>query len=125
MISALAVGIGAIGVMNMMTMSVFERTREIGMFRAISWRGRRVLRMIVTETLLLCMEFVVVGVGLGFLATQGDMLMQTVNMFLEPQYTIAVLLRGLGVAVVVALMGATYPSIRDVQLASMEAFRHE
>jgi putative ABC transport system permease protein len=124
-ISALAVGIGAIGVMNTMIMSVFERTREIGILRAVGWRGRRILRMIVTESLLLCLVAVVVGVALGYLATQGVMLMQTVNMFLEPQYTIAVLLRGLGVAVVVALMGAIYPSIRAVRLTPMEALRHE
>ena len=54
-ISVLAVLIGAVGVTNTMIMSVFERTREIGILRAIGWRSSRIMRMIVGESLLLCL----------------------------------------------------------------------
>ena len=64
-ISLLAVGIGAIGVMNTMIMSVFERTREIGILRAVGWRGSRILRMIAYESLLLCLIAAGFGIGLG------------------------------------------------------------
>jgi putative ABC transport system permease protein len=124
-ISVLAVGIGAIGVMNTMIMSVFERTREIGILRAVGWRGRRILRMIVTESLLLCLVAAVVGVLLAFLATEGVTAIRTISVFLEPRYTVQVLLRGLGVALIVAVAGAIYPSIRAVRLTPMEALRHE
>ena len=70
-ISVLAVLIGAIGVMNTMIMSVFERTREIGILRAVGWRSSRILRMIIGESLLLCLVAAVVGIALGVLATRA------------------------------------------------------
>jgi putative ABC transport system permease protein len=124
-ISVLAVGIGAIGVMNTMIMSVFERTREIGILRAVGWSGQRILRMIVTESLLLCVVAAVVGLLLGVLATRAVMLIETVQAFLEPEFTLAIVLRALFVAIAVALAGAAYPAFRAVRLTPMEALRHE
>jgi len=124
-ISALAVGIGAIGVMNTMVMSVFERTREIGILRAVGWRGSRILRMIIGESLLLCLLAAVVGSGLGVLASRAVMLFPAVRSLLDPTYGIDIFVRGLVVAIVVALAGAIYPAIRAVRLSPMEALRHE
>jgi putative ABC transport system permease protein len=124
-ISILAVGIGAIGVMNTMVMSVFERTREIGILRAVGWSGSRILRMILGESLMLCLVAMVVGSIAGFLAIQGLLLVETIRSLLQPEYTVAVFARGLLVAVVVALAGAAYPAFRAVRLTPMEALRYE
>ena len=124
-ISVLAVGIGAIGVMNTMVMSVLERTREIGILRAVGWSGRRILRMIIGESLLLCLVAAGVGAGLGVLATRAILLIDTVRTLLEPQYTLDIFIRGLVVAVGVALLGALYPALRAVRLTPMEALRYE
>jgi putative ABC transport system permease protein len=124
-ISVLAVGIGAIGVMNTMIMSVFERTREIGIFRAVGWSGRRILRMIITESLVLCVIAAFVGSAFGVLATRAILLIDVVRNVLEPQYSADVFVRALVVAIAVALAGAAYPAIRAVHLTPMEALRYE
>lgn len=124
-ISILAVGIGAIGVMNTMVMSVFERTREIGVLRAVGWSDNRVIRMIVGESLLLCAIAAGFGAAAGVGASRAVLLIPAVSSLLSPQYTVDIFLRALFVAMVVALAGAAYPAIRAMRLVPMEALRHE
>jgi putative ABC transport system permease protein len=124
-ISVLAVGIGAIGVMNTMIMSVFERTREIGILRAVGWRGSRILRMVLFESLFLCLLAAAIGVLLGVLASRAVLLAPAVSSILAPSYEPAVFVRAVGVGVLVALAGAVYPAFRAVRLSPMEALRHE
>ena len=124
-ISLLAVGIGAIGVMNTMIMSVFERTREIGILRAVGWRGSRILRLVVYESLFLCFIAAGVGVALGVLASRAVLLVPSISTFLVPTYPLEIFVRALAVGVLVALMGAVYPAVRAVRLSPMEALRHE
>ena len=124
-ISLLAVGIGAIGVMNTMIMSVFERTREIGILRAVGWRGSRVVRMVVIESAFLCLIAAVFGVAFGVLASRAVLLVPAVSSFLTPAYEPAVFIRALLVGVVVAFVGALYPAVRAARLSPMEALRHE
>ncbi len=124
-VSVLAVLIGGIGVMNTMVMSVFERTREIGILRAVGWRGSRIVRMILGESLVLCLVATLVGVALGLAATRAVVLVPSIGALLQPRYDAALFLRALGIAVVVALAGALYPALRALRLSPMEALRHE
>ena len=121
----LAVVIGGIGVMNTMIMSIFERTREIGVLRAVGWRRSRVLRMIVAESVTLCLlaGFVggALGAGIASLATR----LPAVGDFLAPAFPPRVFVQGALVAFVVGLLGAAYPAIRATRLTPMEALRHE
>lgn len=123
-ISLLAVGIGAIGVMNTMIMSIFERTREIGVLRAIGWSGGRILRMIIGESLMLCVIAAAAGALLGVLLSQAVTLTSVKNL-IQPEYNLQVFVRAFVVAVVVALAGAAYPAFRALRLTPMEALRHE
>jgi putative ABC transport system permease protein len=124
-ISVLAVGIGAIGVMNTMIMSVFERTREIGILKAVGWRNRKVLELIVGESLVLCFVAAIAGIIGGILLSRAVMLIPAVGHLLSPSYTADVFLRALGVAFIVALIGAAYPALRATRMTPMEALRHE
>jgi putative ABC transport system permease protein len=124
-ISVLAVGLGALGVMNTMVMAVFERTREIGILRAVGWSGWRVVRMVVMESFALCLLASVIGSLLGVVATEAILRIPAVAGLLEPSYSSGIFVRGLVVGVIVALVGAAYPAFRAVRLTPMEALRYE
>lgn len=124
-ISMLAVGIGAIGVMNTMIMSVFERTREIGILRAVGWSRRRIMGMILSEAAMLCALATAIGIGLGLAATWAVTLEPTIGKVLQPSFGVGVVERALIVAAIVALVGAAYPAVRAIRLTPMEALRHE
>jgi putative ABC transport system permease protein len=124
-ISFLAVFIGGIGVMNTMVMSVMERTREFGILRAVGWRSRRVLQMVLGESILLCLIGAVIGSILAVIFTRVILIFPVVRSFLEPEYTPDVFIRGLVVGVAVALLGALYPAIRAIRLSPIQAIRYE
>lgn len=123
--SLIALVIGAVGVLNTMVMSVFERTREIGILRAIGWRRWRVMRMILLESLLLS----VAGALLGILAAAGLIRLLSIlpegSRFIEGNLAPAVMIRGLIIALLVGLVGGIYPALRGARLLPTEAIRHE
>jgi putative ABC transport system permease protein len=124
-ISLLAIIIGGIGVMNTIIMSVFERTREIGVLKALGWRRRRILMMILTESLLLgivaAIIGILVGIGLVLLIVQTEM-GQT---WLQVKYEPAIFVRALIVSLAVVSVGAIYPAFKASRLHPTEALRYE
>ena len=124
-ISALAIFIGGIAVMNTMVMAVFERTREFGILRALGWRTRRIIQMVLGEALLLCLFAAVFGSLLAVLLTWAVNLFPTVSAFISLKYTADVFVRGLVVGIGVALLGALYPAYRAARLSPAQAIRYE
>lgn len=124
-ISFLAVFIGGIGVTNTMVMSVMERTREFGILRAVGWRQRRVLQMVLGESILLCLIGALIGSILAVIFTRAILIFPVVRSFLALEYTPDVFIRGFAVGVAVALLGALYPAIRAVRLSPIQAIRYE
>ena len=111
--------------MNTMIMSVFERTREIGILRAVGWRGSRIIRMIFLESLVLCLIAAAIGIVFGILASRAVLLVPSISSLLVPVYSLDVFARALSVGITVALVGALYPPLRAVRLSPMEALRYE
>ena len=124
-ISFLAVLVGGIGMMNTVFMSVFERTREIGVLRALGWRRTRVLGMIVREAILLGglggLAGIVLGIGLGRLLTMIPMF----GAILEPRYSPELMLRALVLALVLGAIASLYPAWWASRLDPLEALRYE
>jgi putative ABC transport system permease protein len=123
--SAVAFMVGAIGTLNTMVMSVFERVQEIGVLRAMGWRSSRIMRMILCESLLLSMAGAALGTTVAVAATRilsnVPLYARVVSGDVEP----AIVLQGIAIAVLVGLFGGLYPAWRAARLLPTEALRHE
>jgi putative ABC transport system permease protein len=108
-----------------MLMSVFERTREIGTLRALGWRRRRVVGMIVSESLALAflsgIAGILLGVGLGNLIAMEP----TMGAWLKGEYSLRLFAQAIGIALVLGGIGALYPAWRAANLSPIEALRYE
>ena len=124
-ISFLAVLVGGLGVLNTMLMAVFERTREIGVLRALGWRRRAILRMILEEAALLGLLGGAVGISLAFGLLAIVRLEPSFGAWIAPQWEWSAFLRALGVALLLGLAGGLYPAYRATRLQPVEALRYE
>ena len=123
--SILALVIGAIGVMNTTLLSFFERTRELGLLRALGWSSRRLLALVLGEAFAVSLAGAAVGVALGFAAVEGLARLPDLVGVFNPTFTASVFGRALGFASAMTLLGALYPAARAARLAPLEAMRHE
>jgi putative ABC transport system permease protein len=124
-VSILALIVGGIGVTNTMAMAVLERIREIGILRAVGWRGRRVALLVLGEALAICLVALGLGLALGLAAAELFTRRGTVSQLVQPQFTAGVFAWGLAFACGVGLLGAAYPVWRAVHLTPIAALRHE
>ncbi len=123
--SLLALIVGGIGVMNTMAMSVSERTREIGILRAVGWPAYRIAALIVSEAVGICLLALGIGLGVGVLAARLFTSYGLISTFVKPDFTAGVFAWGLAFSLGVGLFGAIYPVLRAVRLAPVEALRRE
>jgi len=123
-ISLLAIIIGGIGIINTMIMSVYERTREIGVLKAVGWKSRRILGMILGESLVLTITAGIIGTVIGVI---GMELLVMLNVFggMNPVYTIEIFIQAFAVVIIVGLIGGLYPAWRASRLPPTEALRYE
>ncbi len=124
-ISLLAVIVGGVGMMNTMVMSVFERTREIGVLRALGWRRSKVLFMVVRESLLLGVVSGLAGVAMGVTISKALALLPFVGGLLEPSFSPYTLVQVLIMALILGMIGGLYPAWWASRLHPIEALRYE
>ncbi len=124
-ISFLAMFIGAVGMLNTMLMSVLERTREIGVLRALGWRRRQVVGMILQEALALGAVGGVCGIILGLGLTWGITQIPGIGGMLKASYSPELFAQALAVALVTGAIGGLYPAWRATRMRPVEALRYE
>ncbi|HEV2392798.1 MAG TPA: ABC transporter permease [Verrucomicrobiae bacterium] len=117
-ISLLAAGIG---IMNIMLVSVTERTREIGIRRAVGAKKRNILTQFIVEAIVICELGGGIGVLLGILGGNGAAL----YLKLTPVVPVDWVIIGLVICSVVGIVFGTYPAVKAANLDPIESLRYE
>jgi putative ABC transport system permease protein len=109
-----------------MIMSVFERTREIGVLKAVGWRSRRILGMILGESIVLTLVAGTVGTIVGIVGVNAVLAYSSsFGSIIQPVYSLDLFIRAYGIAFLVGILGGIYPAYRASKLAPTEALRYE
>ncbi|USX52613.1 ABC transporter permease [Lentzea sp. HUAS12] len=122
---ALAILIAVLGVINTLALSVIERTRELGLLRAIGMRRAQVMRMITVESVVISVFGAVLGLAVGLalgVATVQALKDQGIS---ELGFPWATMVQYLVVAAVVGVVAAILPAIRAARLNVLDAIAYE
>lgn len=126
-IAAISLIVGGVGIMNIMLVSVLERTREVGLRKSLGATDRNILFQFLTESIILTTIGGAIGIGLGvgyaFLASL--ILRRVVSMGWVFTISIDAILLGLAVAVFVGIVFGLYPAFKASKKSPIEALRYE
>ncbi|MBI4085207.1 MAG: ABC transporter permease [Candidatus Liptonbacteria bacterium] len=126
-VAAISLFVGGIGIMNIMLVSVTERTREIGLRKAIGATSKNILSQFLIEAIILTGVGGIIGISLGTIISFGASFALTeflglVWLFSFPAQAAAL---GIGVAAAVGLIFGIYPAYHASRLSPTEALRYE
>jgi putative ABC transport system permease protein len=123
--SCIALLIGILGIANTMAMSVFERTREIGILRALGWRRWQVLVLIQFEAVVLGLGGGFLGIGIGTGALRLLSALPQTASIVTTTIPLPLLAEALGIAILAGLIAGAIPAWRAAKLSPVEALRHD
>ena len=118
---AISLVVGGIVIMNIMLVSVMERTREIGVRKAIGARRRDILSQILIESVTLSGVGAVVGVGVGIGLTYLVRTLSPLPAAVDAKW----IALGVSLGVIVGVVSGVYPAMQASKLAPVDALRHE
>jgi putative ABC transport system permease protein len=124
-VGAISLLVGGIGIMNIMLVSVTERTREIGIRKAIGAKRADILIQFLIEAAALSLTGGLIGLGIavGAAHAMGQVTIGTSQV--TPEISYAIVLIALGVSIGTGLISGTYPAFRAARLDPIESLRHE
>ena len=120
-IASISLLVGGIGIMNIMLVSVTERTREIGLRKAIGAKRQVILTQFLLESVVMCVVGGLVGIGLGMVAVT----VVSGALKVPPVVDVNAITMAFGFSAFVGLFFGLYPAIRASKLQPIEALRHE
>lgn len=120
-VASISLLVGGIGIMNMMLTTVTERTREIGLRKAIGAKKRDINIQFLVEAVMLTFTGGVIGVLLGWMISFGV----TYFGILEAQVSISSILLAFGVSAIIGIVFGYYPAHRAANLNPIDALRYE
>jgi putative ABC transport system permease protein len=120
-IAAISLLVGGIGIMNIMLASVTERTREIGIRRAIGAKRKQIVGQFLIETVVLSTTGGLIGIGIGLLVPWLITHFAGMPTVVKP----GSLFLSLGISMTVGILFGIYPAYRAAELDPIEALRHE
>jgi putative ABC transport system permease protein len=121
-IAGISLLVGGIGIMNIMLVSVTERTREVGIRKAVGATKRDILLQFLLEAIVLSFVGGLLGIGLG---VTGANLISNLVPDLTTKATVDVMALAAGVASAIGLIFGVYPAMRAANLKPIEALRYE
>jgi putative ABC transport system permease protein len=138
-IAAISLLVAGVGIMNIMIVSLMERTREIGILKALGMKSRTVLAIFISEAVIVGLLGAMFGVGLGWLlanvaariftgggfAVAGEQGAVRGQFAINPVITPTVMLGAFGFGIAVSVIFAIYPAWRASKLKPVDALRYE
>jgi putative ABC transport system permease protein len=121
-IAAISLLVGGIGVMNTMLATISERTREIGLRRAIGAKKRHIIKQFIVETLVLTVGGGILGIGLGIGMSRIIPLLVPTYVTIIAAYSVII---AFGVSVLIGIIFGLYPAYRAANINPIEALKYE
>ncbi|HOK84609.1 MAG TPA: ABC transporter permease [Pseudothermotoga sp.] len=120
-IAGISLLVGGIGIMNIMLVTVAERTREIGVRKAVGANRRHILIQFLLESIILTFVAGIIGVGAGIFLSKGIALIGSIQTAVTP----LVILIAVSVSIAVGVFFGVFPALKASKLNPVEALRYE
>jgi putative ABC transport system permease protein len=120
-VALIALVVGSIGIMNIMLVSVTERTQEIGILKSLGFTNFNVLLLFIVESVVLSVIGGLLGIVLGVLGAYGAQSF----MELPSVFPVKLIFVGFAVSVIVGLIAGVYPANKAAKMNTVDALRHE